>query len=78
MPPVGFEPTIPASARPQTYPVDRAVTGIGYVLISLVTDLQFMGVEIVCCELRGRETRTYSRIRWRANPLQNHNKTINF
>jgi hypothetical protein len=30
MPPVGFEPTIPASARPQTYVLDRAATGIGY------------------------------------------------
>jgi hypothetical protein len=29
MPQLGFEPTIPASARPQTYAVDRAVTGIG-------------------------------------------------
>jgi hypothetical protein len=27
-PPVGFEPTIPASTRPQTYALDRAVTGI--------------------------------------------------
>jgi hypothetical protein len=29
MHPVGFEPTIPASARLQTYALDRAVTGIG-------------------------------------------------
>jgi hypothetical protein len=29
MPPVGFEPKIPASARPQTYALDRAATGIG-------------------------------------------------
>jgi hypothetical protein len=29
MPPVGFEPTIPASARPQTHALDRAPTGIG-------------------------------------------------
>jgi hypothetical protein len=29
MPPVGFEPMIPASARPQTYALDRAATGIG-------------------------------------------------
>jgi hypothetical protein len=28
-PPVGFEPTIPASARPQTYALDRAATGTG-------------------------------------------------
>jgi hypothetical protein len=31
MPPVGFEPTIPTSARPQTYALDRAATGIGFV-----------------------------------------------
>jgi hypothetical protein len=29
MAPVRFEPTIPASARPQTYALDRAATGIG-------------------------------------------------
>jgi hypothetical protein len=29
MPPAGFEPTIPASERPQTHALDRAVTGIG-------------------------------------------------
>ena len=29
MPPAGFEPTIPVSERPQTYPLDRAATGIG-------------------------------------------------
>jgi hypothetical protein len=29
MPPVGFELSIPASARPQTYALDRAATGIG-------------------------------------------------
>jgi hypothetical protein len=28
-PPVGFEPTISASERPQTYALDRAVTGTG-------------------------------------------------
>jgi hypothetical protein len=28
MPPVGFEPTIPASARPQIYALDGAVTGV--------------------------------------------------
>jgi hypothetical protein len=31
MPPVGFEPLIPASARPQTYALDRAATGIGVI-----------------------------------------------
>jgi hypothetical protein len=29
MSPVGFETTIPASARLQTYALDRAATGIG-------------------------------------------------
>ena len=30
MPPVGFEPTISAGKRPQTYVLDRAATGTGY------------------------------------------------
>jgi hypothetical protein len=30
MPPVGFEPAIPASERPQTHAWHRAATGIGY------------------------------------------------
>ena len=29
MPPVGFEPTIPAGERPQTYTLDGAATGTG-------------------------------------------------
>jgi hypothetical protein len=29
MPPVGFEPTTPASAWPQIHALDRAGTGIG-------------------------------------------------
>jgi hypothetical protein len=29
MPPVGFEPTIPTSERPQTHVLDCAATGIG-------------------------------------------------
>ena len=29
MPPVGFEPTVPASKRQQTYALDRAATGTG-------------------------------------------------
>ena len=31
MPPVGFEPTISAGEWPQTYALDRAVTGTGNV-----------------------------------------------
>jgi hypothetical protein len=33
MPLAGFEPTIPASERPQTHASDRAVTGIGILLL---------------------------------------------
>jgi hypothetical protein len=29
MPPVGFEPTIPAGERPQTYALDRAANETG-------------------------------------------------
>ena len=29
MPPVGFEPTISAGERPQTYALDRVATGTG-------------------------------------------------
>jgi hypothetical protein len=29
MPPVGFEPAIPTSERPQTHAYERAATGIG-------------------------------------------------
>ena len=30
---VGFEPTIPASERPQTHALDITATGIGYFLV---------------------------------------------
>jgi hypothetical protein len=30
---VGFEPTIPAGERPQTYALDRAATGTGAVYL---------------------------------------------
>ena len=31
MPPVGFEPTISAGERPQTYALDSAATGTGII-----------------------------------------------
>ena len=34
MPPVGFEPTISAGERPQTYVLDRAATGAGQSICS--------------------------------------------
>jgi len=38
MPPVGFEPTISAGERPQTYALDRAATetGVTVALLSLI------------------------------------------
>ena len=36
MPTVGFEPTIPAGERPQTYALDRAVTGTGTLQVTNV------------------------------------------
>jgi hypothetical protein len=36
MPPAGFEPTIPASERPQTHAFERAATGIAPPIISEV------------------------------------------
>jgi len=41
MPPVGFEPTVSASERPQTYALDRAATGPG---AFYQQHLQFVGV----------------------------------
>ena len=35
MPRVGFEPTISAGERPQTYALDRAATGTGFKLYFL-------------------------------------------
>jgi hypothetical protein len=40
MPPVGYEPTIPVSERPQTHALDRTATRIGtFVIGTLKTDL---------------------------------------
>jgi hypothetical protein len=33
-PPVGFEPTNPASTQPQTYALDHVATGIGYTVVT--------------------------------------------
>jgi hypothetical protein len=47
MPPMGFETTIPASARPQTYALDRAATGIGNEM--LLCDISFL---LACVSMR--------------------------
>ena len=40
MPPVGFEPTISAGERPQTYALERAATEIGAAAASVFTATQ--------------------------------------
>jgi len=40
MPPVGFQPSIPANEQPQTHALDRAATGIG----TLVQRCEHMGL----------------------------------
>jgi hypothetical protein len=46
MPLAGFEPTIPASVRPQTHAVDRADTGIG-ITIHVFDTLLFFTILIM-------------------------------
>jgi hypothetical protein len=52
MPPVGFELTIPASARPQTYALDRAVTGIG-------TKYIYVAMQGIASEFESHGTRSF-------------------
>ena len=40
MPPVGFEPTISAGERPQTYALDRAATGTGTYFLIVCLEMQ--------------------------------------
>jgi len=57
MPPVGFEPTISAGERPQTYALDRATTGTGtdhalyyqitHVLTQLVLEKQIRPLKVI-------------------------------
>ena len=47
MPPAGFEPTIPASERPQTHALDRAATGISNYLCLLSHKIH----ELTACEI---------------------------
>ena len=53
MPPVGFEPTISAGERPQTYGLDRAATGTGdRILLGKVNIMKgslFLGkIQLLC------------------------------
>ena len=56
MPPVGFEPTISAGERPQTYALDRMATGTGMLPLLLILNdnisikhIKFVVIEIKYC-----------------------------
>ena len=54
MPPVGFEPTISAGERPQTYALDRAATGTDVSLVITYKNSTFFPqkIYIICACLR--------------------------
>ena len=47
MPPVGFEPTIPASERPLNYALDRAAAGTGTVINYIIVFIPFIIIIII-------------------------------
>jgi hypothetical protein len=50
--PVGFEPTIPASAWPQTYALDSAATGIGIPISARNNSESDMNLPSLICKLK--------------------------
>ena len=60
MPSVGFEPTVSAGKRPQTYALDRAATGTGkyntYVLLNEISRLLSKWIEEEACRFLQRLT----------------------
>jgi hypothetical protein len=48
---VGFEPTIPASARPQTYALDRAASGIDNFNIQLGEKMEIVKIYLSVYQL---------------------------
>ena len=61
MPPVGFEPIIPAGGRPHTYALDRTATGIGELTLDYLEILYFQSFGTL------PEDWMFVR-RWRPNP----------
>ena len=63
MSPVGFEPTISAGERPQTYALDRTATGTGFQTIMLCRNINrqspgdttpyHSGMETLICRFEG-------------------------
>ena len=63
MPPVGFEPTISAGERPQTYALDRATTGTGtanivrdQIIIFRLAEMVLIYIEKRHCSYTGTTT----------------------
>ena len=63
MPPVGFEPAIPASERPQTYALDRSATGTGtqygYCHINVFNYLQSLFYRLLWTKFHTNRTKVY-------------------
>jgi len=47
MPSTGFEPAIPACERPQTYALDRAATGISFVMTLYLNVIIYL-IKVLC------------------------------
>ena len=66
MPPVGFEPAIPASEKPETYALDRAATGTGLCSLDpnnfLVTVRLVISVVNLCLNLSFLHLQAYSNV----------------
>jgi len=45
MPPVGFEPTISAGERPQTYALDCAATGTGFSISNFIKYISVLTIK---------------------------------
>ena len=45
MPPAGFEPTIAAGDRPQTYALDRAATGTGFFITFFLSSFFLLSLQ---------------------------------
>jgi hypothetical protein len=50
MSPVGFEPTIPAGERPQTYVLDREATGTGIFITYNIIIIIIVVVVVLLCK----------------------------
>jgi hypothetical protein len=52
MPPMGFEPTIAAGERPQTYALDCVATETGWIYINLKYTIRLKKTFLILCSAR--------------------------